>query len=100
MDKKTALLKLTMTRHRIERFGGIGLQEREIITEDDYFSMDRKKAQAFLLNVITDLKNMRTEFEHTGRIEFRSRNYIKMFEQMGFVVQKNEYKYIATIKED
>ena len=99
MDKTTMLFKLRMRIRHIERFNGIGLQENYIMTEEKFYSMDFFKANSFLLNVLVDLKNMSNEFEYTGKIEFRSKNYIKMLEEMGFVVQKNEYKYIATMRE-
>lgn len=100
MDKTTTLFKLRMRIRRIERFNGIGLQENYIMTEENFYSMDFFKANSFLLNVLVDLKNMSNEFEHTGKIEFRSKNYIKMLKEIGFVVQKSEYKYIATMRED
>ena len=100
MDKTTMLFKLRMRIRRIEKFDGIGLQENYIMTEEKFYSMDFFKANSFLLNVIVDLKNMSNEFEHTGKIEFRSKNYIKMLEEMGFIVQKNEYKYTATMREE
>ena len=88
-DKSIILRKLTMRINRIERFGGIALEENDIMSMQRFYNMGRENAQSFLLNVITDLQNFRTEFKKTGAIKFYSNIYINMFKQIGLTVKEN-----------
>lgn len=88
-DKSILLRKLTMRINRIERFGGIALEENDIMSMQRFYSMGRENAQSFLINVVTDLKNFRTELKKTGAVKFYSNNYISMFKQMGLTVKEN-----------
>lgn len=92
-NNSNMLRKMAMKINRIERFGAIALEENQIITCQEFFDMERKEAMSFLMNVITDLKNMRSQFKAEGKITFYSNNYIEMFKSIGMTVQENSLTY-------
>lgn len=103
-NKSNVLRKITMIINRIKRYGSIALEENQIITCQKFYDMERNRAISFLMKVVADLENMRSQFKAEGKIIFYSNNYIEMFKSIGMTVQENSltynHKHIAFLKED